>query len=185
MNSTLSTASENFVQGLSRISQFWGFPKAMGAIFAVLYLSPTPLSLDELVEQVNVTKGAISTNVRTLERLGMVHQHIVIGERKDYYLAETNFWKIVKTVLREREKSEFDHALRSVDESLEMINPPLNQPASPEEAELARFYQQRLQNIQAFFHTVDNLVATFLALDELRMGTLERLIGNKPEKKGK
>ena len=83
MTATLFAARQHFIQGLSRISQFWGFPKAMGAIFGALYLSPNPLSLDELVEQVEVTKGAVSTNVRALERLGMFHIQIVIGERKD------------------------------------------------------------------------------------------------------
>jgi DNA-binding transcriptional regulator GbsR (MarR family) len=181
MSSQLPVARQHFIQGLSRISQFWGFPKAMGAIFGALYLSPNPLSLDELVEQVAVTKGAVSTNVRSLERLGMVHKQIVIGERKDFYFAETDFWKIVKTVLREREKGEFDRALRSIDESLEMVE----QQVDTENPELAQFYQQRLQNLQAFFHTLDNLVATFLALDELRMGALERIIGSKMEKKSK
>src|SRR5512139_2675922 len=103
MSDNLLQAREHFLQGVSRISAFWGFPKAMGAIYGALYLSPQPLSLDELVEQVSVTKGAVSTNVRALERLGMVHRRIQVGERKDYYIAETDFWKIVKGILRERE----------------------------------------------------------------------------------
>src|SRR5512135_1510264 len=111
MNESLSKVRETFILGMSRISQFWGFPRAMGAIYGAIYLSPTPISLDELTEQAGVTKGAVSTNVRALERLGMVHQVVRIGERKDFYNAETDFWKIVKGILREREKSEFDHAL--------------------------------------------------------------------------
>jgi DNA-binding transcriptional regulator GbsR (MarR family) len=179
MNDTLIQARENFIQGLSRISQFWGFPKAMGAIYAALYLSPHPLSLDDMVEQVGVTKGAVSTNVRQLERLGMVHKHIQIGERKDYYLAETDFWKIVKDILREREKSEFDHALRMVGDSLEMV---ASGEMDPEQTELARFYQTRLGSMQSFFHSLDNLVATLLAIDNLRAGALERFLGkSRPE----
>ena len=174
MDDTLATARDNFIQGLSRISQFWGFPKAMGAIYAAVYLSPEPLSLDELVEQVGVTKGAVSTNVRQLERLGMVHKRIQIGERKDYYVAETDFWKIVKDILRQREKSEFDHALRMVGESLEMVE---EGDPDPEQAELARFYVRRLGAMQSFFRSLDNLVATLLAIDNLRAGTLERLLG--------
>ena len=84
MAETLDQARDTLIQGLSRISQFWGFPRGMGAIFGALYLSPLPLSLDELVEQVGITKGAVSTNVRSLERLGMVHPHLEIGERKDF-----------------------------------------------------------------------------------------------------
>jgi len=174
MGDQLMAARENFIQGMSRISQFWGFPKAMGAIYAAIYLSPEPICLDDLVEHVNVTKGAVSTNVRALERLGMVRRHIQIGERKDYYLAETDFWKIVRDILRERQKTEFDQAIQSVDASLRMVQ---SAPAGSSEPELTSFYQQRLGNIKSFFNSFDNLVAMILALDDLRSSGLERLLG--------
>ena len=79
---SLQQARDHTIQGLSRISHFWGFPKGMGAIYGAVYLSPNPVSLDELVETVGISKGAVSTNVRQLERLGLVHKHIEIGERK-------------------------------------------------------------------------------------------------------
>ncbi len=179
MDPTINHARENFIQGMSQISQFWGFPKAMGAIFGAIYLSPDPVSLDQLVEQVNVTKGAVSTNVRALERLGMVHRHIQIGERKDYYIAETDFWKIVRSVLNERQKSEFDLAIHSVDGSLQMVKSVI---ADKDDLAVVGFYQDRLQTIQTFFHSLDNLVAMVLALDELRIGTLEKFLGNRKVK---
>jgi len=175
MHPSLENSRQHFIQGLSRISQFWGFPKAMGAIYAAIYLSPDPLSLDALVEQVGVTKGAVSTNVRQLERLGMVHRRVQIGERKDYYVAETDFWKIVRGILREREKTEFDHALRTVGESLEMIE--AGQIEDPQERKLAAFYEKRIRSLESFFHALDNLVAALLALDELRLGALQRFLG--------
>ncbi|MGE5222818.1 MAG: GbsR/MarR family transcriptional regulator [Omnitrophica WOR_2 bacterium] len=181
MDDTLVDARQHFIEGLSRISQFWGFPRAMGAIYAALYLSPRPLSLDELTVQVNVTKGAVSTNVRALERLGMVHRQIRIGERKDYYVAEIDFWKIIRGILKEREKGEFDRAIHMVGESLNMTRSSAADPANPE---LAAFYQERMKSMEDFFHTLDNLVATILALDELRLGAVQRLIGglkNHPE----
>jgi DNA-binding transcriptional regulator GbsR (MarR family) len=175
MDQKLLEARQNFILGMSRISQFWGFSKAMGAIFGALYLSPEPLCLDDLVKEVNVTKGAVSTNIRGLERLGMVHKHIQIGERRDFYTAETDFWKIAKGILQEREKSEFDRAIHTVDESLELVQ---SAGVSEAEAETAVFYQKRLQNIQSFFHALDNVVATVMALDNLRMGTIQKLFGN-------
>jgi len=167
----IEQARANTIQGLSHISNFWGFSKGMGAIFGVLYLSPTSLSLDELVEQVGITKGAVSTNVRQLEHLGLVHQKIVIGERKDYYEAETDFWKVVKSILREREKSEFDRAIRTVSESLEMVES-IGE-LSPEEAAQAAFYQKRMKALADFFKLLDNLVATILALDTFRLNALD------------
>ncbi len=179
MDPELQEARQNFIQGMSRISNFWGFPKAMGAIFGAIYLSPQPLSLDEIVEQVGITKGSVSTNVRTLERLGMVHKQIRVGDRKDYYEAEADFWKIVKGVLREREKSEFALALNTVNESLDLVKSADETAAN---ADLAHFYQQRMENMQRFFNSLDNIVATFLALDNLRVNSVRNMFGKSNNK---
>jgi DNA-binding transcriptional regulator GbsR (MarR family) len=180
MEEELHEAQQNFIQGMSRISHFWGFPRAMGAIFGAVYLSPDPLSLDDIVEQVGVTKGAVSTNVRALERLGMVHQKIRVGDRKDYYEAEADFWKVIKGVLREREKNEFNLALKTVGESLEMVE---NADPAPDDLELAAFYQQRMANVQRFFNSLDNIVATLLALDDLRLNSVAKLFCKSSETK--
>lgn len=179
MESELTKARGHFIQGMSRISHFWGFPKAMGAIFGAVYLSPQSISLDELVEHVGVTKGSVSTNIRTLERLGMVHKQIQVGDRKDYYVAETDFWKIVRGVLREREKNEFDQALRTVSESIVML-----EDAGTEEAELAGFYRERMGALQAFFNRLDKLVATLMALEDLRKGSMQRMFNSSTDKTG-
>jgi DNA-binding transcriptional regulator GbsR (MarR family) len=180
----LDQARETLIQGLSRISQFWGFPKGMGAIFGALYLSPTPLSLDDLVERAAITKGAVSTNVRALERLGMVHPHVEVGERKDYYVAETDFWKITRGILKEREKSEFDQALNSVTESLRLTDAAAaGGGLDAQDTQRLILYQQRLRAMQNFFHTLDNLVAAFLALDEFRLGAIQKLLGKNTDSK--
>ena len=171
MEDELQYAKENFIQGMSRIGSFWGFPKAMGAIYGVIYLSPELVSLDELVEQAGVSKGAVSTNVRTLERLGMVHKKLKLGDRKDYYTAEADMWKIVRGVLKEREKTEFGLALDTVGESLEMVETMTN----PTDPDLIAFYQDRLEGMQSFFNSLDSMVAAFIALDNLRVSALPSL----------
>jgi DNA-binding transcriptional regulator GbsR (MarR family) len=159
--STLNSSRQHFIQGMSRISNFWGFPKAMGAIYGAIYLSPHPISLDELVEQAGVSKGAVSTNVRQLERFNMVHRHLVVGDRKDYYTAETDFWKMIKSILSQREQQEFDKAISSVTESLALAE------QSDEDPELSAFYQERMGAIQSFFKTLDSLFSAFMALEGL------------------
>ncbi len=174
MEKELVQAREHFIQGLSRISYFWGFPKAMGAIFGAIYLSPDPITLDELVEQIGISKGTASTNVRNLERLGMIHKQYKVGDRKDFYIAETDFWRIVKGILKEREKNEFDLALRSVAESLTIVN---QFKKGKKENAMAVLYDERMQAMQKFFDTLDNVVAMFLALDDLRINSLKKLLG--------
>ncbi len=176
MDNDLDNAREHFIHGLSRISNFWGFPKAMGAIFGAIYLSSEPVTLDLLVEQVGVSKGAVSTNVRSLERLKMIHKHIKVGDRKDYYTAESDFWKVMRGVLKERENSEFDHALKTVNESLEMVKTSGGKSA---QSEMGAFYVKRMEHMNSFFNNLDNVVATVLALDDLRSGALKKLLGGK------
>lgn len=171
MTTHLQESREHFIQGVSRIANFWGFPKAMGAIFGAVYLSTDPITLDEIVEQVGVSKGAVSTNIRNLERLGIVHKKVKLGDRKDYYIPETDFWKIVKGILREREKYEFDLAIKSVGESLEILE---KASMKTEDNEIKAFYKERMKNLNKFFDSLDNLVATFLAIDDLRSNVIKK-----------
>ena len=175
MSEELDQAKDNFIQGMSRVTHFWGFPKAMGAIYGAIYLSPTPVSLDDLVTQINVSKGAVSTNVRMLERLNMVHRQVQVGDRKDYYIAEADFWKVMKSIMKEREQNEFALALRTVGESLDMVN---EAEIPVEDAELAAFYKERMKSMKGFFDQLDNLVAMLISLDALRLTALMRFFGN-------
>src|SRR5215208_8267942 len=118
MTDSLTKIKQDFTEGVSQISRFWGFPKGMGAIFGVLYLSPAPLSLDEIVQATGLTKGAISTEIRALARMGLVHRSSKLSDRKDYYEAEADFYAAIRSILKERQNSEFDRALRSVRETL-------------------------------------------------------------------
>jgi len=180
MSSSLQACRDHFIEGTSRIAHFWGFPKAMGAIYGAIYLSPEPVSLDELVQQTAVSKGAVSTNVRTLQRLQMVHKRAKVGDRKDFYEAETDFWKVVRGVLRERERSEFDRALRAIAESLQMAE---DAPTGRSEAERRAFLLERLGAMKRFFDLLDGVVAALLALDDARLNSLERTLGGSPAKK--
>ncbi len=176
MDQDIVKARNNFIQGLSRISGFWGFSKAMGAIYGVIYLSPDPVGLNMIVEQVGITKGAVSTNVRSLERLGMIHKHLKVGDRKDYYTAETDFWKIAKGILKEREKNEFDLALKSVGQSLEMIQ---NKTFQKDDDVTAAFYNERFTAMNRFFDSLDKIIGVVLAWDSIRPDTILKLLKKK------
>lgn len=163
-----------FVQGVARIAAFWGFPKAMGAAYGAVYLSPSPLTLDDLVEAVGVTKGALSAHMTQLERLGLVHRDGQPGDRKDYFSAESDFWGVVRGILREREQREFDRALRTVDECLELIDQAKRE--AQDLAELA-FYRERIVAMQRFFHGLDRAVGAILAVEDFREAALAKLLG--------
>ena len=172
MSQELTQLKQAFTEGLSQISKFWGFPKGMGAIFAVLYLSPAPLSLDELVQQSGLTKGAISTNVRALARMGLVRPSTKLGDRKDYYEAETDFYKSIRAILKERQNSEFDSAVQSVRETLEK----LEAGEGTEDEEERQFLLERVRALQSFFDTLDGLVRAVVRLEGLGITTVEKVL---------
>jgi DNA-binding transcriptional regulator GbsR (MarR family) len=172
MAKELVEIKRSFVEGLSHISHFWGFPKGVGALFAVLYLSPAPLSLDELVQQSGLTKGAVSTNVRALARMGLVHRSTKLGDRKDYYEVETDFYKAIRSILSERQNREFDRAVRSVHETLEKLKA---RKGSMDEAE-RKFLIERIQALQDFFDAIDSLSRAVTKLDNLGMATVQKVL---------
>jgi DNA-binding transcriptional regulator GbsR (MarR family) len=170
MPQSLTSIKKDFTEGLSQISRFWGFPKGMGAIFAVLYLSPTPLSLDEIVNETGLTKGAISTEIRALARMGLVHRSSKLGDRKDYYEAESDFYAAIRSILKERQNSEFDRALRSVRETLEILE------ENWVDDEEWNFVYERVQALQDFFDAIDSLTRAVIKLESLGMSNVTKIL---------
>ena len=171
MTETLTTIKNDFIEGLSQISRFWGFPKGMGAIFAVLYLSPTPLPLDKIVAETGLTKGAISTEIRALARMGLVHRSSKLGDRKDYYAAETDFYAAIRSILKELQNREFDRAVRSVKETLAAME------ENWVEDEEWNFVYQRVQALQGFFDAIDSLSKAVMRLESLGVQNVTKILG--------
>jgi DNA-binding transcriptional regulator GbsR (MarR family) len=170
MSTQITNIKKEFTEGLSQISRFWGFPKGMGAIFAVLYLSPTPLSLDEIMHETGLTKGAISTEIRVLARIGLVHRSTRLGDRKDYYSAETDFYAAIRSILRERQNSEFDRAVRSVMETLAKMD------ENWVEDEEWKFVYERVKALQGFFDAIDSLTKAVVKLESLGLTNVQKIL---------
>src|SRR5512141_1587874 len=171
MSTKLPQLKQDFIEGLSQISRFWGFPKGMGAIFAVLYVSPTPLALDEIVQETGLTKGAISTEIRALARMGLVHRSSKLGDRKDYYEAEADFYAAIRSILKERQNSEFDRAVRSVKETLQIME------ANWVENEEWNFVYERVQALQSLFDAIDSLTKAVVRLESLGLSNVTKILG--------
>jgi DNA-binding transcriptional regulator GbsR (MarR family) len=171
MSQAITQVKQDFIEGLSQISRFWGFPKGMGAIFAVLYLSPAPLPLDEIVAQTGLTKGAVSTEVRALARLGLVHRSSKLADRKDYYEAESDFYKSIRSILKERQNAEFDRAVATVKETLAKLE------AGSGLSEERAFLLERVRALQSFFDAIDSLARAVVKLESLGFTNIQKILG--------
>ncbi len=97
------------------VIEFWGFRKILGRVWTVLFLASEPLSADELAEALHVSAGSMSSALNELMRWGVIYRVPRLGQRKERFEAETDFWKMISRVLSDRERS----LVRSVRERLE------------------------------------------------------------------
>jgi DNA-binding transcriptional regulator GbsR (MarR family) len=162
MHESLVTVNDSTVSGLGRLARFFGFSEVMGRLYGTLLLSPEPLSLDDLAESLQISKGSVSMNMRALERWGMAQEVWMRGERKKYYEAEPDLWQVIRNVVSGRERREVQMALEVLDESVDKLKA-ADDELTPEERELAQFYLQRLDDLQAFFHVAQMALETVVS----------------------
>ena len=103
---------------IGRLIEFWGFKRNMGRVWAVLYLSSEPLSAEDLRYMLKLSSGAVSMTLSELSRWGVVRRVWVQGERKDFYAAEVQIWRMISRVFNEREKAEIIAAIDAFEEAL-------------------------------------------------------------------
>lgn len=164
MHESLQAVNQSTVSGLGRLARFFGFNDVMGRLYGVLLLNPGPLSLDDLANRLQISKGSVSMNMRALERWGMAKEVWVRGDRKKYYQAESDLWQVVRNILGGREKREVQLALQVLSDSVEKLRAAESE-LDAEERELAHFYLERVNELQAFFKVAQMALETVLAND--------------------
>jgi DNA-binding transcriptional regulator GbsR (MarR family) len=110
---------------IGRLIQFWGFKRNMGRVWSVLYLSPEPLTAEDLRILLKLSSGAVSMTLSELSRWGVVRKVWVQGERKDFFTAEVQLWRMISRVFNEREKTEIASAIEAFEEALVELAGPL------------------------------------------------------------
>ncbi|RLB60709.1 MAG: ArsR family transcriptional regulator [Deltaproteobacteria bacterium] len=106
-------------EAVGRLMEFWGFKRNMGRVWSVLYLSDRPLAARHLKEGLGASVGTVSMTLTELQRWGVVRQVWQKGSRSRLYEAETDLWKMITRVLRERERREIELALQDFEGALE------------------------------------------------------------------
>ena len=93
------------------LMEFWGFKRVMGRLWTLLYLRDEPMAAAELCDQLAISTGAASMTLAELEHWGVVRRSRKAGDRREYFEAETDIWRMVSRVLRERELVQVERAL--------------------------------------------------------------------------
>lgn len=170
----MEEVSKEFINNLGRVAAFFGFNRLMGQLYAVLFLSPDPLTLDNMVERLDSSKGNVSINIRALERWGLVRQIYKWADRKNYYEAEVDIWKAVSGILQERERKESQQMIDSLNQSVEMLEQVSKNTTGPEGV-TAQFYLERMEVLRRLFQFGDGLLDMMVRGGAVDFGNASRL----------
>jgi DNA-binding transcriptional regulator GbsR (MarR family) len=142
--SALRRADLAAAEAVGALMELWGFRRQLGRVWAVLFLSDRPLAAPELCARLEISTGLLSMSLAELRRWGVVRPVEVPGERKEHYEPETNVWRLVARVLREREKRAVEGALAAFERALHDARAALVE-SDPAVREAARFKARRLE----------------------------------------
>jgi len=104
----LYQAREEFIKAWGNLGSNWGINKTMAQIHALMLVAPRALSAEEIMEELNISRGNVNMNVRSLIDWGLVYKESIIGERKEYFIAEKDMWKVSTRIMQERRRRELE-----------------------------------------------------------------------------
>ncbi|WP_027380660.1 GbsR/MarR family transcriptional regulator [Chryseobacterium daeguense] len=112
----LSEAKEKYIQTWGTFATNWGINRTMAQVHALLLANGKPLSTDEVMEQLEISRGNANMNLRALMDWGIVKKEFVKGERKEYFVAEKDVWFLFKQITKERRKREIEPVISFLEE---------------------------------------------------------------------
>ena len=163
-------ARDKFIQLWGNMASSWGINKTMSQIHALLYAESEALHTDEIMSILDVSRGNANMNLRRLLDWELIHKVQFEGDRKDYFSAETDVWKIVNTIIRERQQLEIAPIRNRIEECITLLEGDDTgdfelDPASQE-------FKERIQNYNDFlvmFERFTNALLPFITKKNLTL----------------
>lgn len=151
-------AKAQFIQAWGLLGAQWGINRTMAQIHALLLIAPEPMSAEEIMEALDISRGNANMNVRELMNWGIVEKILVPGERKEFFVAEKDIWKVGTAIARERKKRELDPVLKVLLQ--------LNKIEGDQKDKHIKAFRDTIQNIQKFAQQADAALNTFIRSEE-------------------
>lgn len=103
-----------FVELWGRLGTNWGINKAMAQIHALLLSAETPLTTDEVMEKLQISRSNANLNLRALLDWGLVYKKHLPGDRKEYFVAEKDIWTVAIKIMKERRRREVEPVIEEL-----------------------------------------------------------------------
>ncbi len=154
----LTEAKQQFIQSWGVFGSNWGINRTMAQIHALLLIAPEAMNADEIMEQLQISRGNANMNIRELMNWGIVDKVLKPGDRKEYFSAEKDIWKVAMRIMKERKKRELDPIIKTMDE-LKQVE------VDKKDAE-AKAFVDTMNQIQKFAKQADGALAGLIKADE-------------------
>ena len=163
-------ALDNFIEAWGSLGVLWGINRSMARVHALLLVSENPVDLDGISERLGISRGNASMCLKELRNWGVIHRVHTSGDRRDFYVAEPDPWRMFFRIASERKKREFDPAFNALRHLLAEADIKDSSPVS-----------ERLMQMESLLSTVNELLSGFLSDEEKSrsvLGFLEGFVGN-------
>src|ERR1043166_5621645 len=139
----LTPVQQKFILHWGEMGARWGINRTVAQIHALLFISPKPLSAEEIAETLTVARSNVSTSLRELQGWGIVKLVHVMGDKRDHFESMKDVWEMFRVVLDERKKREIDPTLAILHECI----------AEAKDGRMDTFTEARLRELSSFFET--------------------------------
>lgn len=155
MPSLLEESKGLLVRRWGEMSGYWGINRTMAELHALLFVSTEQLCTDDVMAQLHISRGNASMNLRALVDWGLIRRVHKLGERREFFQADTDVWHMFETILRERRRREVEPIVSTIDRCIELAAP--LQAADAPSSDALQDYRRRLSDLRQFLHTLSVL----------------------------
>ena len=152
----LEVAKIKYIHTWGSLATSWGINKTMAQVHALLLVSTKPLSAEDIMEALQISRGNVNMNVRALIDWGIVQKEFVVGERKEFFVANKDIWELFKQITKERKKREIEPVLKILGELQEV----------DETTEEAKDFKKVLSDLSKVTTTVNGILDKAIKADE-------------------
>lgn len=138
----LTPVVQNFILHFGEMGNTWGVNRTVAQIYALLYLSPDPLTAEEVSDTLSIARSTVSTGLRELQSWGIVKLVHVLGDRRDHFEAASSVWQMFRAIAQERKRREVDPTLVMLRESIARLE---------DDGETKDYAKKQLQEMLEFF----------------------------------
>jgi DNA-binding transcriptional regulator GbsR (MarR family) len=154
----LEEAKEKFIQTWGTLGSNWGINRTMAQVHALLLVSADPLSAEDIMETLNISRGNTNMNVRALIDWGLVYKEFRAGERKEFFRAEKDIWHVFKQIAKERRKRELEPVFKVLNE--------VSQVEGDKDSKEMKAFTEAIEGIHDFASKADSTLDRMIKADE-------------------